>query len=62
MTERLFADGALVDRIEARDITLATVVSAEGADGPDAGWTYLINYSEGGSGYWPEDSLQAHVV
>lgn len=54
MTERKFNDGAVVKRIENCGNVRAIVVSAEWMMDE---WIYALNYSEGGSGYWPESCL-----
>lgn len=50
-----FTIGQRVNRIEDRAITGATVITIQDETG--GGVFYEIAYDEGGSGWWPEDSL-----
>ena len=47
--------GDLVDRIEDRDVTAATVIQIIERDD---GNMIEISYEEGGSGWWPESALR----
>lgn len=50
---RLYPDGARVRRLENREDVNATVI---GFQEPNI---YELAYDEGGSGWWPEDSIEA---
>lgn len=52
-----FSIGQLVNRIEDREYTLATVLEYQYIEYD--GFIYYISYVEGGSGYWPQDCLTA---
>lgn len=46
----MFTIGQKVNRIENREVTGATVIAVDGE-------YFEIDYDEGGSGWWPADSL-----
>lgn len=55
----LFEVGDLVDRIEDREVTKATIISVqEHNTNYDDDVFYELQYEEGGSGWWPEQCLK----
>lgn len=56
MADPVFGINQRVRRIEDREIVGATVLGFE----PDMNsWNYEIAYDEGGTGWWPENCLEA---
>jgi hypothetical protein len=55
-TQPKFSIGQLVNRIENRESTLATVLQQIYYEHEDE-YVYYVSYIEGGAGYWPESCL-----
>ena len=60
MAEPKFAVSQTVYRVEDRQVTRAVVVQVEYIE--CTGYVYLIDYQEGGRGYWTEESLSVSPV
>ena len=58
MADPKFSVNQRVRRIENRDVTAATVITVGEYNEWD-GYSYEISYDEGGSGWWPENCLEA---
>lgn len=55
----LFTVGQKVRRIEDREVTGATVLSIQESTDERYGPVYELEYDEGGTGWWPESTIEA---
>jgi len=56
----LYKIGDRVDRIEDRPVTGATIIAIQESE--HFGTSYELEYDEGGTGWWPENTIKAIVT